>query len=111
MYDMIGTFRTSAEVMYDATSCVRIIDPLELPEDARSLLPEDDRRLQTEMPKLNALSLTEENKWSLFQAVVRTVFALRQHGDKRWPNVAAIISSELLPQGRMGQDALDDVLR
>jgi len=88
VYDVLGTFVWKKGVVYDANSCVRIIDPIEVPKYS------DLKKTYLAWAKLSP-----EDRDRLFQGVIRTLCALRQHhGD--YPNLNSILHPKLMNANR-----------
>ena len=85
VYEVLGTFAAKQGSSYDANSCVRIISPIELPQAKKDLT---DKKLTT------LLLLRKEERQGVFQAVIRSLCALRQHHD-RSPNLSSILHPTL----------------
>jgi hypothetical protein len=92
VYDVLGAFKGKGGIAYDANSCVRIIDPIYLPR------PKDLRA-----NKLGTLvQRSSKERRRLFEAVIRTVCALRQHHEDNWPRFNWILNPTLSNENPTG---------
>lgn len=97
VYDILGAFAGKQGLSYDANSCVRIIDPIEVPQAKKDLT---NKKLTT------LLRLRKEDRDGLFQAAIRSLCALRQHHNA-WPNLNSILHPTLTERNEAGLPPAD----